>query len=551
MALNLGRPTVRAGAYYGEWHYPPEFPNGWIIAERVSYGWLVRLREGAKPEQKIELRPSDFGVRSQTLKNAAGVALEKTLTPARSNPMFSDFEDLDTARKGMKRLGRMKSLLSAGAKAGAHTGAKAVPGVGELMMVIDAAPEMRRVQREMAASSQRTLSETKAAKNVVGKLKAAAHGAAEQFKLQVSGTARIGAAALVRSDVVEKVTRKNPNYREEIAKMLASMPSSWQQEYRQGCNELSAIGKGTFPLEPTPEQAMQLIGITAGGNPSGDTPTGNNQVPEAVREAAMHGLRLSHKNNYGAWNFIGIARAIQLAIAPGVSDKTRSRMRAYFRRHVKDAGSSRWGDEKHPSRGWMAWLNWGGDPGQAWVAEAKKNPWSEAKIPAYSPCRRCGGAGKLPSFPHVVGGTCFKCNGSGLTAPDWRVSHPDRFELFGAPVLVFVVKGNLHLLVKQSDFLRDGTPMLDVNNAQCSPFLLRGTAVQGWSGGVEQDYVRPPLSALMRSMPDWMDKAYPDETYGAPTAAQWRERNDAWELHRKLGVQIKSALSAHYRKGVK
>lgn len=29
------------------------------------------------------------------------------------------------------------------------------------------------------------------------------------------------------------------------------------------------------------------------------------------------------------------------------------------------------------------------------------------------PCSRCGGSGRLSVFGHVLGGTCFKCNGTG------------------------------------------------------------------------------------------------------------------------------------------
>lgn len=169
-------------------------------------------------------------------------------------------------------------------------------------------------------------------------------------------------------------------YYEEIADLLRTMPSDWRRQYRSGKDKLSAIGGPVLPAgtsaasAPTPEQAMLLIGITAGGNPSGDTPFGPHKVPKAVREAAMKGIRLSHANNYGAWDFIGLARAIELVIVPSVSDTTFKRMGKYLFRHKKDARASGFGDDENPSRGYLAWLNWGGDPAVTWTRAFERNP---------------------------------------------------------------------------------------------------------------------------------------------------------------------------------
>jgi len=187
-----------------------------------------------------------------------------------------------------------------------------------------------------------------------------------------------------------KRRRKNPAssiredaYYREIADLLRTMPSDWRRQYRSGKDKLSAIGGPVLPAgtsaasAPTPEQAMLLIGITAGGNPSKDTPFGPHKVPKAVREAAMKGIRLSHANNYGAWDFIGLARAIELVIVPSVSDTSFKRMGKYLFRHKKDARASGFGDDENPSRGYMAWLNWGGDPAVAWTGAFEKNPRKE------------------------------------------------------------------------------------------------------------------------------------------------------------------------------
>ena len=160
--------------------------------------------------------------------------------------------------------------------------------------------------------------------------------------------------------------------RDEIAQMLRTMPTDWHRQYRSGRAQLGVA----LPDVPSPEQAMMIIGITAGGRESGDSPVGKNKVPRAVKEAAMKGLRLSYRNNYGAWNFIGIARAIELALMPAVSDTTTSRMHNYLFRHAKDKAGKNFGNDATPSRGYMAWLNWGGDPAVQWlgVPTLRSNP---------------------------------------------------------------------------------------------------------------------------------------------------------------------------------
>lgn len=176
---------------------------------------------------------------------------------------------------------------------------------------------------------------------------------------------------------IAKGERKNPsdlqaNYA-EIHEMLKKMPADWRRQYNSGRRKLADAGGPVLPNSPKPEHVAQLIGITAGGNLSKDRLEGPNAVPDEVREAAMKGLRLSHAHNYGAWDFIGIARAVELATVPSVSNETKKRMKNYFTRHLKDKTSGRFGNELDPSRGYMAWLNWGGDAGFNWVNNMRKN----------------------------------------------------------------------------------------------------------------------------------------------------------------------------------
>jgi hypothetical protein len=359
---------------------------------RAPDGWLVRFKDGTAPAKEERITESDFNGRASTLRVAAALALGKR-TPMLTNP--DETEDPNyrqAAQKAVKRGRRLGALFGkfgakAGGKAAAKTaakvgtktaakaGSKFVPGVGEVMMVIDAAPEFVRVQRESAALVRDSKQRVKSARGVGATLSELAGGAGRYIKHHAVGTARIGAAALVGSDVVHSVRKQNPqDYRAEIAKMLQTMPSDWARQYNSGRRQLADVGGPALPSRPSPEQAMQMIGITAGGRASGDVPTGQIPIPQEVREEAMHGLRLSHKNNYGAWDFIGIARAIQLAISPGVTPTTQKRMRNYFTRHRKDASSAKWGNEANPSRGWMAWLNWGGDAGNNWVNSGVSAP---------------------------------------------------------------------------------------------------------------------------------------------------------------------------------
>lgn len=87
--------------------------------------------------------------------------------------------------------------------------------------------------------------------------------------------------------------------------------------------------------------------------------------PAAVANAAAAGLRLraSMPPSRRGGTAVGIARARDLAHRRPVSDSTIARMRSYFARHAVDASAPGWGVD---SKGWQAWLLWGGDAGRAW-----------------------------------------------------------------------------------------------------------------------------------------------------------------------------------------
>lgn len=151
-----------------------------------------------------------------------------------------------------------------------------------------------------------------------------------------------------------------------IEKWLSNAPSDWKSQFRQGMSERAATGQGSSRAMNL-NNALKILGITAGGNRSSDAPMGRNRVPDDVRAAAMKGLALSWENNYGGWNFIGVARAMQLAVMPGVPAETLNRMSNFFGRNQRWKQAANFGNDDNPSRGYMAWLNWGGVEAEHWL----------------------------------------------------------------------------------------------------------------------------------------------------------------------------------------
>lgn len=92
---------------------------------------------------------------------------------------------------------------------------------------------------------------------------------------------------------------------------------------------------------------------------------------QRMASAARRGLRLREKFGRGGTE-VGVARANQLVNRETLSEADVKAMKSYFARHAvdKDTKTHRWGSDKDPSAGWIAWLLWGGDAGKAW-AEAK------------------------------------------------------------------------------------------------------------------------------------------------------------------------------------
>lgn len=146
----------------------------------------------------------------------------------------------------------------------------------------------------------------------------------------------------------------------EVENLLATAPSAWRKVF----------SRYMLPKRLTADDVIaSILPFTPSGRLYGPTGSPIYEPPDDVREAALMGLRLSHKHNYASESGIGLARAVQLATADAVSDEAIKRMAAYFQRHISDQQAAGFGDPSRPSRGYMAWLNWGGYPGWRWAKE--------------------------------------------------------------------------------------------------------------------------------------------------------------------------------------
>lgn len=102
--------------------------------------------------------------------------------------------------------------------------------------------------------------------------------------------------------------------------------------------------------------------------------------PKAVAEAASLGLEYRQKaGGKGGLNpsqaaklgiGSGVQRAINLKNRDKLAPSTVKRMKAFFSRHRKNRTiDPKFKKEPWKDRGWVAWLLWGGDPGDKWSRE--------------------------------------------------------------------------------------------------------------------------------------------------------------------------------------
>ncbi|WP_264774876.1 DNA-binding protein [Deinococcus aetherius] len=91
-------------------------------------------------------------------------------------------------------------------------------------------------------------------------------------------------------------------------------------------------------------------------------------IPEDVRENARKGLGLREEYGYGGTE-VGEGTAELLAAGGKVTEEQVRHIAQYFPRHAHDnLGETE--EQGKPSRGYIAWLLWGGDEGRAWSERA-------------------------------------------------------------------------------------------------------------------------------------------------------------------------------------
>lgn len=88
--------------------------------------------------------------------------------------------------------------------------------------------------------------------------------------------------------------------------------------------------------------------------------------PVEVAQAARQGLLLKEKFNRGGTE-VGWARAEQLKERRVVSKGEIKKIVSYFARHEVDKQGKNFGNLENPSKGYIAWLLWGGDAGREWA----------------------------------------------------------------------------------------------------------------------------------------------------------------------------------------
>lgn len=90
-----------------------------------------------------------------------------------------------------------------------------------------------------------------------------------------------------------------------------------------------------------------------------------------VAKAASKGLALHEKFNKGGTQ-VGLARAKQLQEKQSVSEEDIKKISSYFARHEVDKKAENFGNDDNPSKGYIAWLLWGGDAGKEWANSLKR-----------------------------------------------------------------------------------------------------------------------------------------------------------------------------------
>ncbi|MFC5847532.1 DNA-binding protein [Deinococcus petrolearius] len=88
-------------------------------------------------------------------------------------------------------------------------------------------------------------------------------------------------------------------------------------------------------------------------------------IPQKVQDNARKGLKLRDEYGFGGTE-VGQHMAEKLAGGGDLSEEEVRHVAAYFPRHAHDHLDQTGQGGAKPSRGYVAWLLWGGDEGRAW-----------------------------------------------------------------------------------------------------------------------------------------------------------------------------------------
>jgi len=91
------------------------------------------------------------------------------------------------------------------------------------------------------------------------------------------------------------------------------------------------------------------------------------QPTAEIAQQAEKGLTLRKAHRAQGGTRIGVARAKSLKNRQHLPIGTVKRMASYFARHQVDKRAANFGNDDKPSKGYVAWLLWGGDAGKKWV----------------------------------------------------------------------------------------------------------------------------------------------------------------------------------------
>ncbi len=128
-----------------------------------------------------------------------------------------------------------------------------------------------------------------------------------------------------------------------------------------------------FPFLRTAGQHTKAPALRASPFSMAKKPTHDLSVPRQVQANAKKGLELRQQYGFGGTQ-VGETTAKLLAGGGSVTARKVQHIARYFPRHAHDnlEQKGKEGEGSKPSRGYIAWLLWGGDEGRAWSEELVK-----------------------------------------------------------------------------------------------------------------------------------------------------------------------------------